>query len=219
MKTFHLLPVLAHAQDDTSTLLSLKMHTSLESGVDHLLDAVGSRNVTQMASLLQNLVEESISDGLGDLDHDVQNALNLIKKELLGDIRASLKEAHCFSQVNLHSKILCFQDCEDEKRVGAEACGQKCDGHVHRQCRAELFGLYKGHIEACRGLDTMVEEMFKPCPSTHWCLQLPHTTWNCQGPCANTIKNLDMHTSNEMGQWMMKIASDFEAKYSQWLVG
>jgi len=101
------LPLLAHAQDDTSTLLSLKVHTALEAGVDHLLDAVGSRNVTQMSSLLQNLVEESISDGLGGdtIDSDVKAALTLIKSELLSDIRDSLKEGHCYSQVNLHKQM------------------------------------------------------------------------------------------------------------------
>jgi len=87
MKVLGVLPCVVGAVDDSSTLLSLKVQTTLETGVDHLLDAVGSRNVTQMSSLLQNLVEETISDGLGELDGDVLTALDLIKRELLGDIR------------------------------------------------------------------------------------------------------------------------------------
>merc|ERR1719159_548653 len=114
MKISCLLPVLAHAQgDDTSTLLSLKVHTSLEVGVDHLLDAVGSRNVTQMSSLLQNLVEETISNDAAayDLDGDVKAALKMIKEVLIGDIRAALTESHCFDQTALQESMHCFEKC------------------------------------------------------------------------------------------------------------
>jgi len=108
---YSLLPVLAHSQDDTSTLLSLKVHSTLESGVDHLLDAVGSRNVTQMSSLLQNLVEETIgADAPYQLDGDVTAALEVIKSELLGDIRNALKESHCYDQSDLHNQIIASRD-------------------------------------------------------------------------------------------------------------
>merc|ERR1719159_2177452 len=119
MKISCLLPVLAHAQgDDTSTLLSLKVHTSLEVGVDHLLDAVGSRNVTQMSSLLQNLVEETISEGPYELDGDVTAALDMIKRTLLADSRGALNEAHCYDQSELHTQIKCFEGCEINHDIG-----------------------------------------------------------------------------------------------------
>jgi hypothetical protein len=93
------------------------VQTALETGVDHLLDAVGSRNVTQMSSLLQNLVEETITNDAAayDLDGDVKAALKMIKEVLIGDIRASLDESHCFDQTALQETMHCFEKCEDEK--------------------------------------------------------------------------------------------------------
>jgi hypothetical protein len=168
-----------------------------------------------MSSLLQNLVEESISDGLGELDGDVKTALNLIKAELLGDIRDSLKEAHCYSQVNLHERVLCFEECEKKKVVGRKSCGTKCDGAEHKTCRTNLFGLYQKHISSCRSLDHFVREAIVPCP--YWdktCCYLPHTTWNCQGPCKKTIDGLEV--DNKLGKWMREVISLFDSTYNQW---
>jgi hypothetical protein len=168
-----------------------------------------------MSSLLQNLVEESISDGLGELDGDVKTALELIKKELLGDIRDSLQEGFCFSQVSLHERILCFEKCEKQKQIGSASCGSKCDGSEHKSCRDELFGLYKEHIEACRNLDHFVYKAKDICDNYEkTCCYLPHTTWNCAGPCKSKIAHLEV--DDAVGKWMQKTIRAFQDKYDQW---
>ena len=42
--------------------------------------------------------------GLGN----VKVALEVIKKELLRDIRGDLMESHCYDQCELHHQILCY---------------------------------------------------------------------------------------------------------------
>ena len=81
--------------------------------------AVCSRNVTQMSSMLQILVEETISETPVNLDSDVKAALEVMKKELLGHIRGALMESHCYDQSELQHPI---RFCN--KREGIE----------HRQC-------------------------------------------------------------------------------------
>ena len=46
------------------------------------------------------------------LDSDVKVALEVIKKELLGDIRGALMESHCCDQSELHAHILCSEGCD-----------------------------------------------------------------------------------------------------------
>jgi hypothetical protein len=209
------LPVLAQSQDDTSTLLSLRAQVSLETGVDHLLDAVGSRNVTQMSSLLQNLVEETISDGPYQLDGDVKTALEVIKDQLLGDIRGALNEAHCYDQVELHNQILCFKGCEDEKATGAASCIEHCDGSSHKMCRDGLLVKYKEHIEACQALDNFVMEIQPDCPvAKKKCCLLSHTTWNCGGLCAGQISKMDV--DGYFGGWLQTQIVKFEGWYAEW---
>jgi hypothetical protein len=210
------LPLLVQSQDDTSTLLSLKVHTALETGVDHLLDAVGSRNVTQMSSLLQNLVEETISEGPYELDQDVTSALDVIKRELLADIRGALKESHCYDQSELHNQIKCFQSCEDRRKDGVKSCGEPCDGWAHKQCREDLLGMYKVHITACRALDDFVWSFSKDCDlAPKKCCLLSHTTWNCGGLCSGTIAKLDV--DGTFGVWLNGQIAKFEAAHIEWL--
>jgi hypothetical protein len=213
MKLLALLPCVS-AVDDSSTLLSLKVQTTLESGVDHLLDAVGSRNVTQMASLLQNLVEDTIGEGPYELDGDVSSALDVIKRELIGDIRGALNEAHCYAQSDLHTQMFCFESCEKERVVGAKSCGHTCDGKVHKQCRDDLLVLYKTHIEACQALDSWVPVM--PCPvAPKKCCLLAHSTWNCGEICSGTIKSYGV--DDGFGTWLSGMISTYEGHYKTWV--
>jgi hypothetical protein len=215
MKVFFALPLVS-AVDDSSTLLSLKVQTTLETGVDHLLDAVGSRNVTQMSSLLQNLVEETISaDAPYQLDGDVTAALEVIKSELLGDIRNALKESHCYDQSDLHNQIYCFKGCEDRRQVGGESCGERCDGSAHKECRFDLLGLYKKHINACRALDAWVLKFTQedcPVPQSKCCL-LSHNTWNCNS-CALSLGGASVDAT--FGAWLQDQISVFQAAYNSW---
>ena len=217
MKISHFaLPLLVQAQDDTSTLLSLKVHTALETGVDHLLDAVGSRNVTQMSSLLQNLVEETISETPVDLDADVKAALEVIKQELLGDIRGALMESHCYDQSELHAQILCYEGCDKRREIGHATCGKYCDGLEHKQCRTDLLGLYKTHITACRTLDNWVGEWHRDCEyAVKKCCLLEHTTWNCGGLCGGTIASYDV--DGYFGTWLNGQLQKYREGYTRWM--
>ena len=59
------LPLLVRAHDDSATLLSLKLHSHrIGDRLDHRLDAVGSRDVTQMSFLLQSPVEQELREVL-----------------------------------------------------------------------------------------------------------------------------------------------------------
>jgi hypothetical protein len=218
MKVLTALPCVV-AMDDSSTLLSLKVQTTLETGVDHLLEAVGSRNVSQMSSLVQNLVEETM-DAPYELDGDVKEALTMIRDVLIADIRVALSEAHCSDQVQLHTQMECFEKCEKTKDLSTGSngrCGGRCDGSAHKDCRDDLMGFYKEHISACRGLDMVVSEFNdKNCPmkAPKDCCLLPHTTWNCN--CENLPKVEKMAVDNAMGEWLEEQLSIFTVTYESW---
>ena len=71
MKNSHFaLPLMVRAHDDSSTLLSLKLHPHrIGDGLDHLLDVVGSRNVTQMSFLLRILLSKSCGKHCDGMEH------------------------------------------------------------------------------------------------------------------------------------------------------
>jgi len=214
-------PALVWSQDDTSTLLSMKMqmHSTMAAGVDQLLESVGSRNVTQMSSLIQDLVEETISEEgpYVGLDGDVQGALEMIKNVLLSDIRGALKEAHCQDQVELHEGILCFERCEDEKQQGADSCVQICDGSAHKDCRDNLLELYKMHVLKCQALDDWVKSFTEnECPKfDKKCCLLDHTTWNCgHFTCNSQIANIGVN--DETGRWLNEQVGKFQSAYASW---
>jgi hypothetical protein len=216
MKICAVLPCVL-AVDDSSTLLSLKVHTTLESGVDHLLDAVGSRNVTQMASLLQDLVEETISEAPYNLDTDVTTALNMIKTELLGDIRGALNEAHCYDQTELHDAIKAFGQCEEKRIIGAASCPEACDGECHKNCRYQLMEYYKTHITTCRSLDNWVKnfcsEHTKRTVFPKECCFQTHTTWNCQ---ACESKHASGTVRDPYSSWLNEISEWFSESHIEW---
>ena len=71
MKNSHFaLHFMVRAHDDSSTLLSLKLHPHrIGDWLDHLLDAVGSRNVTQMSFLLRILLSKSCGKYCDGVEH------------------------------------------------------------------------------------------------------------------------------------------------------
>ena len=71
MKNSHFaLPLMVRAHDDSSTLLSLKLHPHrIGDWLDHLLDVVGSRNVTQMSFLLGILLSKSCGKHCDGMEH------------------------------------------------------------------------------------------------------------------------------------------------------
>jgi len=120
--------------DDTSTLLSLRSQLSTTSesfAIENFMKGVEGRNVTQMASLMQNLVESQLfGDGAtgeaasGDiqLDSDIKEALKTIKQLLLGDIQKALKNEHSLDQHSVNQLHRCWDQCkiahdEDQDQV------------------------------------------------------------------------------------------------------
>ena len=68
--SYFALPLMVRAPDDFSTLLSLKLHPHrIGDWLDHLLDAVGSRNVTQMSFLLRILLSKSCGKYCDGVEH------------------------------------------------------------------------------------------------------------------------------------------------------
>lgn len=212
-------------QDDTSTLLSLrnKAQTKLSVGLD-LLESVGSRNVTQMSALLEDLVEETISeDSSVQFDGEVAAALDMIKRALIVDIRGALQEAHCQNQNELHRRILCFEDCNNARKEGADSCGASCDGSAHRTCRGQLLNSYKEYVNTCNTLDDYVSGFpGRHCPQFEQkCCSLERTTWNSNfcsqeegAECESKIDQLKVDGST--GVWLENQIVLFRNKYQEW---
>jgi hypothetical protein len=206
-------------EEDTSTLLSLKISASMETGVEQLLDMVGSRNVTQMSSLLQNLVAEQIEIGesAGEpytLDADVSAALTVIKNELLEDIRASLKEAHKSDQIALHTQLECFDHCDDTRRKTSIECDarganalQYCSEHYY--CRLGVKEKYLAHIAECRELDSWVMNFHCPIKIDEKCVyDSPYICHECEA----TFTGM----RSQFGAWLGQQVAFFEMSYATW---
>lgn len=220
MKICHLaFPALAWSQDDTSTLLSMKMqvHSTLEAGVDQLLESVGSRNVTQMSALIESLVEETIKDDASPyvMEGEVKTALDMIKHELVGDIRGALNDAHCHDQIELHQRFLDFEECETKYEEGKSKCVGYCDGSKHKICRDGLLKKYKVHIEKCRALDIWVHDfVHTKCPrSDKDCCLLSHSTWNCDA-CSSKVSGA--YVKNTYGDWIDSQIMVFKQAFKDW---
>jgi len=221
-----LVPALGWAwevQEDTSTLLSLKIQ--METGVEQLLDSVGNRNVTQMAALLQGLVEEKIEagqepvegnayEGGYDLDQDVADALEMIKNELLEDIRAALKDAHKHDQIALHTQLECFAKCDSTLERERQTCDdygatalQYCSEHYY--CRLDVKEKYIDHIKECRALDNWVHSFKCPIKIEEKCVY--DSDYICHD-CEPKFYGL----KQQFGAWLAKQVAYFESSYEQW---
>merc|ERR1719174_1989835 len=137
----------------------------------------------------------------------------MIKVALLGDVRGALQEAHCQDQKQLHSQILCFENCDKSKKQGSDSCGTRCEGEDHTVCRQALLELYKTHITECRALDDFVSDFNKlSCPKFEKkCCLLGHSTWNCGGLCSSQIANLDVDAS--LGSWIADQTAKFRSAF------
>lgn len=95
---------------------------------------------------------------------DATSALDIIKNELLGDIRSALEEAHKNDQLHLISVIKCFDDCNNDLNmgmtVGEDSCQAKCATaeqffrtlNLQTQCESECIT----HIKECNALNVWV---------------------------------------------------------------
>jgi hypothetical protein len=143
------------------------------------MKGVDGRNVTQMASLLQNLVESQLfGDGVtgdaasGDivLDSDIAKALKTIKDLLLGDIQRALKREHSVDQTSVNKLHECWDRCsgahdEDQEQVDEMWGVVQSWKKEHETCREDVHATYIDKIIKCNELDIWIDSM--KCPDCY----------------------------------------------------
>merc|ERR1719218_399397 len=141
-----LLPVAASALDDDTMMLSMgRMTVDAESSVQSLMETAGARNVTQMESLMQALVEETIQgDGVEQLDEDIKKALYVIRGNLVDAIRNTLTGEHKVDQDFIMEQLKCFDQCKHGMHKDEHSCTEwdkkaaKLQ-QTHVSCRTKLM--------------------------------------------------------------------------------
>jgi ketosteroid isomerase-like protein len=167
--------------DDTSTLLSLKSKVALETktgqvaAIENFMAGVSGRNVTEMASLMQNLVESQLfGDGVtelqGDikLDSDIADALKTIKQLLLGDIQHALMKEHHHDQSIVDQLHTCWSECalahqQDQAQVDEVEGFMLKSKSAHNRCREDVKEVYVEKIQKCNDLDQWIASL--ECPA------------------------------------------------------
>jgi hypothetical protein len=174
---FALLPC-THAVDDVSTLLSVKATMKSETSLlENFMKGVDGRNVTQMASLMQNLVESQLfgdgvteTSGDGKLDSDISDALKTIKELLLGDIQRALTAEHADDQHSVGQLHKCWDQCatardSDEQQVDDLWTIMQQSKVAHETCRSDVHAKYVDKVEKCNALDIWIEGL--KCPDCY----------------------------------------------------
>jgi hypothetical protein len=143
------------------------------------MKGLNGRNVTQMASLLQNLVESQLfGDGVtgeaasGDieLDSDIAKALKTIKELLLGDIQRALKREHSVDQTSVNKLHECWDRCSsahdaDQEQVDEMWGVVQSWKKEHETCREDVHATYVDKIIKCNELDIWIDNI--KCPDCY----------------------------------------------------
>jgi hypothetical protein len=154
----------------------MKMQTST---VENFMEVVQGRNVTQMASLIQELVESQVfGDGVtgeaasGEikLDSDITTALKTIKQLLIGDIQNALKHEHHVDQKAVNILHECWDSCksahdEDQKQVNELWGMMQSSKTQHEVCREDVHKKYVDKVIKCNALDLWIESL--ECPACY----------------------------------------------------
>jgi hypothetical protein len=156
-----LLASLAYA-DDEFTMLSMRHAASLSthSTLDALESVVDSRNVTQMALLVENIAKESLS---GDLDESIMKALKGLEV-LVTQIKNAMRREHEADQDIMDKLNQCFAnakaDLKSEKEDVAELAGQVVRSQSEfKTCRGSVHEAYVKKILDCEDLDDFVASL------------------------------------------------------------
>jgi hypothetical protein len=223
MKICHLgLPLLAQSADDFTTLLSLRAGTKEQTGVSHLLSAVGHRNVSRMEALVQGLVEESVQEPGWKFDDDIKAALNSIRDMFVKNIQHALKDQHkedqehmsCFTQD-------CFGGCThgyEDQTFHCDSMTEKCDGLMqqHVQCRTKVYGSYVHMAQRCGALHSFIlgwdPEVCEPekclCPDLLHC----HRKQGYSHECASSASDCPAG----YGSWLKRMIEKYQTGYEEW---
>jgi hypothetical protein len=201
------------AIDDASTLLSVKAKMKSETSLfENFMKGVDGRNVTQMASLMQNLVESQLfGDGVtetsGDvkLDADISDALKTIKDLLLGDIQRALKAEHANDQHSVGQLHKCWEQCatardSDDQQVNDLRTIMQQSKMAHETCRTDVYTKYVDKVKKCNALDFWTKELV--CPV-------------CYREECTTIRD---PSNTKVGDMLQEIISWATSSYAEWLV-
>jgi len=139
------------------------------------MKGVEGRNVTQMASLMQDLVESQLfGDGVTEtnadvkLDSDISDALKTIKALLLGDIQKALVHEHGNDQHSVNVLHKCWDSCksaaaDDQAQVDEMWGNMQRSKTGHETCRTNVLTLYEDKVKKCNALDVWIAGL--ECPA------------------------------------------------------
>lgn len=221
-----LVPVSVAAVDDASSMLTVGSQSSM---ANTLLAAVGSRNVTSMQALVQELAEESLS-GVGQFDEGVQAAIKKIKDVFVKSIQDALVEQHKADQEHFNCFTQdCFGGCMDTYKADVKRCEDldeyPCDGTLpgnfsvdHATCRSNVFAKYNTMAEKCGELHCFeIPPISCPKPSCK-CGDIS----NCHrkglgddGTCESTATDDDCNDV-EYGSWLESTIAHYNGTHSRW---
>jgi hypothetical protein len=148
-----------------------------ESTIENFMKGVDGRNVTQMASLMQNYVESQLfGDGVtatqGDihLDADIAEAFKTIKDLLLGDIQKALNNEHSNDQHAVNQLHKCWDQCKsahdsDQEQVDEMWTIMQQTKTAHETCREDVHAKYVDKVIKCNALDVWIDGL--KCPDCY----------------------------------------------------
>jgi len=211
--------------DDTSTLLSVTSKLSLNSessAIETFMKGADGRNVTQMASLMQNLAESQLfGDGVtgeaasGEikLDSDITEALKMIKDLLLGDIQKALKHEHGLDQHVVNELHKCWDECkvakdQDQEQVDELWTIMQSSKTSHEVCREDVHAKYIDKVLKCNALDIWIDALDCPVCYKEECVVI-------HDPSSRKVGDmLQAHiawASNSYAEWTVKHAACAQA--------
>jgi len=216
-----LLPAVAAVDDDTMMLSMGRMAVDAESSIHSLMEAAGERNVTQMESLMQALVEETIQgDGVEQLDEDIKKALYVIRGNLVEAIRTTLTGEHKVDQDYIMEQLKCFDNCKHGKDTDDKSCEQYDKDswefeRTHVSCRTKLFAQYVKKIESCGKLDDWVFAFELTPKPVEYCVY--DAQYKCHfKECTEASSTCTPEIDGYFGAWLQKIIAEATAGYEIW---
>jgi len=178
-----------------------------------------------MEALVQHLADESVKIDAWKFDEDIRAALNAIRDVFVGNIQASLKEAHKTDQEFLNCQTeTCFGNCLNTYKTSRAECdGQdtKCNGleSAHVTCRKTVYSKYLGMAKSCGDLRCFINGYQPPKCTPESCLCPGLDTCHMRSQDEDglmTCKTALGSCKGGFGQWLSDMIADFTADYTTW---
>lgn len=225
MKIVGLLPLLAVADqkaiDDDSALLAVgnsRAALQQQEVSTSLMAAASSRNVKQMAELIEELVKDSTEgDGINALDDDIRAALNVIQDSLTQGIRHTLMAEHKLDQEMIMESLACFDQCRGERHHAEDNC-EKQEVTIttlrqdHIRCRSNVKAGYELKVKECNVLDDWVRG-FELTPKVH-----ESCVYDAAYMCHLDDENPPTpDIDGKFGAWLKKVLQEAKQGHITWL--